>query len=302
MRNKKNIETNKPIDEYSEVKAYFYGSTIELTNGIGPKEPKTKVIKGHRYIILETGEIKSMKQDAEKRTDNIESVRRTMKHLRRLIGANFLTNKFNRRDQLWITLTYRDNINALDQDSSKMVYRDFKRFIRKVRRKYNPTIEYIAVLEPQASGRWHLHVLMKTLDHSNLYIPNSDLEKLWGNGFTSTKRLKNSDNVSAYVMAYVSNVQIDLKTTDKNKANSKKVIKGGRLSFYPKGVRIYRRSRNLVDPKISNGPKRQILSEINEKLSEPKVYSRRFIDKYGNQIQIKTEFYVKKGDNYGKND
>ena len=91
MRNKKNIETNKPIDEYSEVKAYFYGSTIELTNGIGPKEPKTKVIKGHRYIILETGEIKSMKQDAEKRTDNIESVRRTMKHLRRLIGANFPT-------------------------------------------------------------------------------------------------------------------------------------------------------------------------------------------------------------------
>lgn len=298
MKNKE----NKPIDEHAEVKAYFYGSTIELTNGIGPKEPKTKVIKGHRYVVLKTGEIKEMNRSAEKRTDNIESVKRTMKHLRRLIGTNFTSNTINRRDQLWITLTYKDNINALDQNSSKVVYQDFKRFIRKIRKKYNPTIEYLAVLEPQASGRWHLHVLMKTLDHSTLYIPNSDLEELWGKGFTSTKRLKNSDNVSAYVMAYVSNVQIDLKTTDKNKANSKKMIKGGRLSFYPKGVRIYRRSKKLIDPKTTKGPKRHILSEINEKLSEPKVYSRKFRDKYGNQMRIKTEFYVKKGENYGKND
>ena len=50
--------TKRPINEYDEVKAYFYGSTIELTNGVGPKEPRTKVIKGHRYVVLETGEIK----------------------------------------------------------------------------------------------------------------------------------------------------------------------------------------------------------------------------------------------------
>lgn len=289
-------KTKRSINEYDEVKAYFYGLTIELTNGIGPKEPKTKVIKGHRYVVLETGEIKNMNRESEKRTDNLDSVRRTMKGLRRLIGANFVSNEINRKDQLWITLTYREDVNATDKNSPEVVYKDFKRFIRKLREKYNPTIEYIAVLEPQASGRWHLHVLMKTLDHSKLYIPNSNIENLWGKGFTSTKRLKNSDNVSAYVMAYVSNVEIDLKSSDKDKANSKKVIKGGRLSFYPKGIRIYRRSRNLVDPEIQKGQKREVLTlESRKKLYKPKVYIRNFKNKYGKQIKIKTEFYTKKG-------
>ncbi len=289
-------KTKRSINEYDEVKAYFYGSTIELTNGIGPKEPKTKVIKGHRYVVLETGEIKNMNRESEKRTDNLDSVRRTMKGLRRLIVANFVSNEINRKDQLWITLTYREDVNATDKNSPEVVYKDFKRFIRKLREKYNPTIEYIAVLEPQASGRWHLHVLMKTLDHSKLYIPNSNIENLWGKGFTSTKRLKNSDNVSAYVMAYVSNVEIDLKSSDKDKANSKKVIKGGRLSFYPKEIRIYRRSRNLVDPEIQKGQKREVLTlESRKKLYKPKVYIRNFKNKYGKQIKIKTEFYTKKG-------
>ncbi len=295
--------TKRPINEYDEVKAYFYGSTIELTNGVGPKEPRTKVIKGHRYVVLETGEIKNMNQESEKRTDNLDSVRRTMKRLRRLIGANFVSNQINRKDQLWITLTYREDVNATDKNSPEIVYKDFKRFIRKLREKYNPTIEYIAVLEPQASGRWHLHVLMKTMNNSKLYIPNSDIENLWGKGFTSTKRLKNSDNVSAYVMAYVSNVEIDLKSSDKGKANSKKVIKGGRLSFYPKGIRIYRRSRNLVDPKIQKGQKREVLSlKAREKLYKPKVYIRNLKNRYGKQIKIKTEFYTKREKTYGKND
>lgn len=295
--------TKRPINEYDEVKAYFYGSTIELTNGVGPKEPRTKVIKGHKYVVLETGEIKNMNQESEKRTDNLDSVRRTMKRLRRLIGANFVSNEINRKDQLWITLTYREDVNATDKNSPEIVYKDFKRFIRKLREKYNPTIEYIAVLEPQASGRWHLHVLMKTMNNSKLYIPNSDIENLWGKGFTSTKRLKNSDNVSAYVMAYVSNVEIDLKSSDKGKANSKKVIKGGRLSFYPKGIRIYRRSRNLVDPKIQKGQKREVLSlKAREKLYKPKVYIRNLKNRYGKQIKIKTEFYTKREKTYGKND
>lgn len=295
--------TKRPINEYDEVKAYFYGSTIELTNGVGPKEPRTKVIKGHRYVVLETGEIKNMNQESEKRTDNLDSVRRTMKRLRRLIGANFVSNKINRKDQLWITLTYREDVNATDKNSPEIVYKDFKRFIRKLREKHNSTIEYIAVLEPQASGRWHLHALMKTMNNSKLYISNSDIEKLWGKGFTSTKRLKNSDNVSAYVMAYVSNIEIDLKSSDKGKAISKKVIKGGRLSFYPKGIRIYRRSRNLVDPKIQKGQKREVLSlKAREKLHKPKVYIRNLKNRYGKQIKIKTEFYTKREKTYGKND
>lgn len=220
-----------------------------------------------------------------------------MKDLRRLIGANFVSNSINRKDQLWITLTYKEDVNAANKNSSDIVYKDFKSFIRKLRRRYNPTIEYISVLEPQASGRWHLHVLLKTLDHSQLYIPNSSVEKLWGKGFTSTKRLKNSDNVSAYVMAYVSNIEIDLKSSNESNPHSKKVIKGGRLSFYPKGVRIYRRSKKLINPNVKKGQKQQILSsKSRQELSDPKVYIRDFKNKYGKRIKIKTEFYIKRKD------
>lgn len=302
MKKEISSKKNKPINEYDEVKVYFYGSTVEITNGIGPKEQKTRVIKGHRYVNLKTGEIEKMNRTADKRTDNIDSVKRTFKELRRLIGKNFTPNKIDRKNQLWITLTYKNDVNASNLNTSEIVYKDFKRFIRKVRKKYNETIEYISVLEPQGSGRWHLHVLMKTMDQSELYIPNDDTEKMWGQGFTSTKRLKNTDNVSAYVMAYVSNIQIDLKTFDSNKQNTKKVIKGGRLSFYPKGIRIYRRSKGIIDPDEIIGQKKKVLTEkMRKDLTPPKIYVQNLETKTGKKIKITTEFYVRKESTYGKN-
>ena len=223
------------------VTAYIYGNTIEITSSNNHYVQSIVVLPQHQYLVIETGEIKVMDTKGMSRKDNLSSIKRTMRQLRRLISANFSGGK----DELWVTLTYSKNINAKHQDDTKIVYRDFKSFIRKVRSKIGK-IEYITVLEPQASGRWHMHVLFKTNDNSRLYVKNSVMEKLWGKGFTSTKRLSNRDNVASYVMAYVTNLRFD------NGMSKKRDIKGARIYLYPKGTKIYRRSKGIVDPKTIN--------------------------------------------------
>ena len=157
------------IDSTKLVKSYLYGNTIEMTTANGQQEQTIKVISGKRYVNLETGEIYDMNTSNSTRFDNLKSVKQTMKKLRRLVTHNF-TGGYN---QLRINLKYRENV--ID---SEIVYKDFKKFIRKIRKEYGH-VEYIAVIEPQESGRWHLHVLMK--NDTTLSIPNDVVATMWGN-------------------------------------------------------------------------------------------------------------------------
>ena len=96
------------------------------------------------------------------------------------------------------------------------------------------------------------------------FIPNSEMEEIWGNGFTKTQQLNNNiDNLGAYLSAHVSDVSIeeadelninynesDIKEV--NYINGEKVnkyfIKGARLSLYPPNFRLYRTSRGIKQP------------------------------------------------------
>lgn len=74
------------------------------------------------------------------------------------------------------------------------------------------------------------------------------MSNCWQQGFVNVRRLKNSDNVSAYLMAYLTDV--DIKNPDgdlaKKKNTSKSIIKGGRLGLYPMHFQLYRRSRKGI--------------------------------------------------------
>ena len=207
----------KQIELSKIVKSYVYGNTIEMTTANGQQEQVIKIIEGKRYVNLETGEIHNMDTSSSTRLDNLKSTKQTMKKLRRLVAHNF-TGGIN---QLWITLTYRDHITE-----PAIVYMDFKAFIRRIRNQFGK-VDYITVIEPQASGRWHLHVLLK--NDSELTIPNNDLANMWGQGFTKTKRLRIADRVGNYLIAYLSNLQIG----DEDSQN-KSIVKGARLYMYPK--------------------------------------------------------------------
>ncbi len=98
-------------------------------------------------------------------------------------------------------------------------------------------VTILVVLEPQASGSWHLHGLIKSKHQLPFIDNNKVIEPMWGQGFTETKRLKDTDNVASYLMAYLTDVPKDKIVPGTSK---KGVIKGARLHFYPSGVSSFR--------------------------------------------------------------
>jgi hypothetical protein len=66
---------------------------------------------------------------------------------------------------------------------------------------------------------------------------------LWGHGGVNIKRLDSSDNIGAYLSAYLSNLPTDSKTE-----TEKSYIKGARLHLYPPGMNFYRCSRGIKKP------------------------------------------------------
>lgn len=200
---------------------------------------------------------------------NYQSLRSTFKRLKRLIGANFSGGK----SELWLTLTYKES----PMKDPQRLYADFKRLMRRLRRVTGKDLAYIVVIEPQASGSLHAHILMKTLDKSTLYIENKAVAQAWDQGFVNVRRLSNADNTGAYLMAYLSDV--DLNNLEGNfdskndKDQPKKIVKGGRLGLYPVGMQIYRRSRKgLVEPTKIKASKEEIQDKYGLKGLKPDYY------------------------------
>lgn len=274
------------IPNYIPVKAYLYADTMELTDAGSYRRPTIKNLSNGRYIDLSTGETKEYASLSNVKSDNVKSVKNSLRKLRRLIVNNFHGGK----NELWITLTFEKNVTDPNE-----VYSRFKTFWRRLKRQtYGKTLEYISVLEPQASGRWHLHVLLKRTDGKMLRISNDNMEELWGQGFTKTKRLKKSDNVANYLMAYLTD--LDVNATDGTESKSKSVTKGERLKLYPSHTNIYRASRGIVRPVVDHGEKGDLLEHYGygRRAIPEKAYHRPYTMSDGRVGAINTEIYTKK--------
>ena len=220
-----------------------------------------KKISKDEYVILATGEIQQFKKTSN-RSEGKESLRRTFKHIRELINTNFIGNK----NELCFTITYKENVT-----DPKILYNDFRKFMKKLKYKYG-SVDYINVVEPQARGAWHCHILLRFNDLKKAYIPNKDVAEMWGKGFVKVKAMKKDiDNLGAYLSAYLGDIEVN----DENISEclkhgyikcgqpinvkeveidgvKKKFIKGGRLHFYPTGMNIYRTSRGIKQPTVTH--------------------------------------------------
>lgn len=209
-------------------------------------------LDSERYVDLETGEIRAFER-TDNRGQGENSLRKTFNRLRELINTNFTGSP----QELFVTLTYRGELQTND---TKRVYEDFKNFMKRLKYKYKKTttIDYINVLEPHATGNFHMHVLLRFNDLENIYIPNAELAKLWGNGFVTVQSLQGVDNIGAYLSAYLADIEVpednaksleghpDLVEKEVS-GQKKKFMKGARLVFYPTGVNIYRKSKGIVE-------------------------------------------------------
>lgn len=202
-----------------------------------------------RYVVLDTGEIKEFDK-SENRSENKNSLNQTMKSLRYLINANFS----GQPNELWITLTFADS--SLARNTST-VYLCFNKFIKRLRYKYGNDLEYIAILEPHEIKdgdikNWHgyhFHLLLKSNIRKNLFIPHEDFENVWGLGWCRIERLNNVDNIGAYLSAYLTNIEESSENSNNvNNKGKKKYIKGARLWLYPKGIRLFRKSKGIKKP------------------------------------------------------
>lgn len=205
-----------------------------------------KKIDKHRYVELATGEIKEFEHYA-KRVDDKKGLLVSFSKARDLINANF----FGASNELFITLTYADNV----QDTKK-IYKDFEAFKKRLKRYLKvdtADFKYLVAVEPQGRGAYHFHLLIKQTNVKNLYIKNEKVADLWGFGFVNVRRLKNNDNVGAYLTAYLTNTlapdDLPDEAVDFTADKSHRVIKGERLKLYPSGLQIFRHSNNLEEPK-----------------------------------------------------
>ncbi len=123
---------------------------------------------------------------------NTNQRRRDM--VRRLACCNF-----NVKYDKFFTLTFADN--KTDVKECNYI---FMKFIQRLKYKFGKNIKYLAVVEFQERGAVHYHVL------SNIpYIPQKDLQDLWGQGFVFINAITHVDNIGAYIVKYMSKDSTD---------------------------------------------------------------------------------------------
>lgn len=195
------------------------------------------------YVYLPTGEYRQYKQ-GQTRTQT-GSLRRTFARLRDLIRCNFN----NPAADLWITLTYAANIT-----NPQTVAHDWDIFYKRLRRAVPRPFKYLAVLEPQERGAWHIHLLLAAEDGQPLYIADNTIRALWRQGITQTQRLKSADDVGEYYSTYFT----DLYGSDHKRQ------KAARLPMYPPNFKFYRCSQNLTRPVMQDMPTIAALQKLGE--------------------------------------
>lgn len=256
---------------------------------------KIKKLSKDQYIFLDTGEVIDYKK-SENRGQNIAGLKTTFKHIRNLINNNFDGSP----NELHVVLTYAENM----MDCQRL-HLDFKKFWLRFKYRY-PNTDYISIVEPQARGAWHCHVLLKfhDQDQKKVFIANDEIAELWGLGFTKTRSLHGIDNIGAYLSAYLADVELtdeDLpnlirsgaisinKNFDLKEVQGKKFIKGGRVHFYPPGMNIYRKSKGIKQPEIQKIPFHKIKEIVG---SDSPDYSRtvKILDDSDKELQAITYY------------
>ncbi len=185
------------------------------------------------YLDLSTGEVSEYRH-SEYKLANPSNIRKSLETMRRIINANFCGSDCERH----IVLTYGELMTDTDK-----LYKDVSHFVANLRRHY--PFEYIAIVEPHADGRWHVHLLVKQSGNGDFFIPVSQIQRFWKHGGVHISKLPACDNYGAYFSAHVTD--LDLSEDQENPA-SKKIVKGARLKYYPTGMKIYRCSRGIIRP------------------------------------------------------
>ena len=235
------------------------------------KPPTARKLNSKLYVDTETGEIKSYR-GKQSSLRNIGSMAKTFKRLRELIRHNFIGDK----TEIFLTLTFRDFV---DNDT---LNKSFENFWNRLTRFLNGVeMRCIAVIEPLGVKRYHFHCLVKRLDGKKLFIRQSDLLKIWGNGGVYIKKIWNPKGLGIYLNSlYVRKKQ-------------------SKINFLPPKLQIYRRRGRFekIDKfELAHGKALEMLEKEKYILDEIESYI--LIDENENVTYngVTNEYWIRKQD------
>ena len=202
------------------------------------KQPSIEWIDANTYIDISTGEIKTAERSVS-RGDKMSraQLRKTFHKMRGIANTNFS----GAENESMVTLTYHENM----RDPERLYY-DLQKFTASLKRRVGD-IKYLTAVEPQGRGAWHAHILLKQLEDTRL-ISERQIIAIWPHGYIiDVEPLNDISNVGAYLTAYLSNVPQEEGAHGAD-VGKKGVKKGQRLIMYPRGIHIFRASRNCDKP------------------------------------------------------
>ena len=109
-----------------------------------------------------------------------KAVKRKMKKFRYILESNF----DGANNELFITLTTDEECHDI-----KLIKKYFKKFYQKLKYRYSDLIYAYVIELQQKRFSWHIHLMIKSIKTSNLFISNSEIEIIWGQGQTRTTRI-----------------------------------------------------------------------------------------------------------------
>lgn len=253
------VPNERPQSPGTPVTLKITGNIMEIRYARSNFGSPVRKVDADHGIDVRTGELIAYRHKTN-RAESKGDAAQSLKRLRDLINTNLV----NPDRALWVTLTYSENMTDTVQ-----LYEDYRRFWQRfcyhLKKHSLSSAEYIIAAEPQGRGAWHLHCLF-LFPAKRPYIPNADIARIWGHGFTKTKSLKGIGNPGLYLSAYLSDMELaeaisagitkghhitEAEIADEQGRNHKKaVIKGARLKLYPPGFNLYRCSRGVKQPTV----------------------------------------------------
>ena len=236
-----------------------------------------KKLNKYEYLVLETGEIKKYKQGVNK---SEKGLKKSMRNLKYILKNNFSGAK----NELFITLTSRDAILNI-----KDIKENFDRFWRKLKSKFLD-LEFVAVFEKSLNNKgWHIHMLVKAVNHKKLNISNKTIEKIWAEGYTKTSRITrkiglndiNENDRMIYKNKFTETFGIDRVISYLCKTEGKEKI--------ATGERTYKTSRGIQKAKTNNTEYATSRKEMGQNYILDKEYTSLIRDKKTNKIVNKVK-------------
>lgn len=218
-------------------------------------------INKYEYLDLNTGEIKQYNLD---NPTSKSDVKRKLKKYEELVLFNFTGGA----SELFITLNCENNITDI-ADIKKM----YNNFLDNLKKDYKD-LDYIALFQQNSNWWWHIHLFIKNNQHKKLYIEREDLMQYWG-----------SKNV--YVMPNKNTFQTLRHSKDKRDDQLERDI------YFPKGEKMYHRSKGIKTPKKEKMTYKDCLeyNSVNHTRVSNKTYQIRNPENNKVVNTISTEFY-----------